>query len=105
MSKDSKKMSLTMQIMLAMGIGVPVGILLNQFSGVGWIDTYMVSGLLNVIGAVFIAALKMMVVPLVFVSEQWTMNSARSRTSMNCVGSDGLPGASTSPPRSMRTGQ
>jgi DAACS family dicarboxylate/amino acid:cation (Na+ or H+) symporter len=32
------------------------------------VDTYLVSGLFNVVGAVFIAALKMMVVPLVFVS-------------------------------------
>ena len=68
MSNDSKKMSLTMQIMLAMGIGAPVGILLNQFSGIGWIDTYIVFGLFHVVGAIFIAALKMMVVPLVFVS-------------------------------------
>ena len=33
------------------------------------------------------------------------IHSARSRESMNCTGSVGLPGASTSPPLSMRTGQ
>ena len=51
MSKDSNKMSLTMQIMLAMGIGLPTGILLNQFSGIGWVETYLVSGLFNVVGS------------------------------------------------------
>ena len=68
MSKDSKKMSLTMQIMLAMGIGAPVGVLLNQFIDVCWVDTYIVSDLFHAVGAIFISALKMMVVPLVFVS-------------------------------------
>ena len=65
---NDKKMTLTMQIMLAMGAGAAIGILLNQFSGVMWIDTYLINGLFHVIGAIFIAALKMMVVPLVFIS-------------------------------------
>jgi len=68
MSPEKKKMSLTMQIMLAMGIGALVGILLNQIGHIGWVDTYLINGLFHVFGAIFIAALKMMVVPLVFVS-------------------------------------
>ena len=47
MVEPRKKMSLTLQIMLAMGIGALVGVVLNQFSGVGWIDTYLISGLFH----------------------------------------------------------
>ena len=65
---EKQRMSLTMQIMVAMVIGALTGLVLNQFTDVGWIDTYIVSGMLHALGAIFIAALKMMVVPLVFVS-------------------------------------
>ena len=44
-------------------------------------------------------------VPVTFCSANRIMNSARSRESMTCVGSLGESGESTSPPRSMRTGQ
>ncbi len=44
-------------------------------------------------------------VPTVSCSQQWMTNSERSRASMICDGSLGVPGASTSPPRCSRTGQ
>lgn len=68
MTREKKEMSLTAQIMIGMGVGALFGILLNQFSEVPWINEYLVLGLLHVVGAMFIASLTMMVVPLVFVS-------------------------------------
>ncbi len=43
--------------------------------------------------------------PAVASSPRRIVHSVKSRTSMICTGSDGSPGASTSPPRWMRTGQ
>lgn len=64
-----KKISLTTQILVAMLLGLFLGILLNIFTAsTEWVQTFLVDGLFRVIGSIFIAALKMMVVPLVFVS-------------------------------------
>ena len=68
MTNEKKTMSLTGQIMIGMGAGALFGILLNQFSEVPGVNEYLVLGLLHVVGAMFIASLQMMVVPLVFVS-------------------------------------
>jgi Na+/H+-dicarboxylate symporter len=68
MATTKPPMSLTMKIMLAMGAGALLGLLLNGFTEVTWVNDYLIYGLLHVVGAVFIASLKMMVVPLVFVS-------------------------------------
>lgn len=65
----TKKMSLTVKIVWAMLIGASLGILINLFlADVSWVQNNLVDGLLRVIGDIFVAALKMMVVPLVFVS-------------------------------------
>jgi Na+/H+-dicarboxylate symporter len=62
----SKKMSMTTKIMVYMGFGLVVGSLINTFaSDVAFIQDYFVNGVLHVIGALFINALKMLVVPLV----------------------------------------
>ena len=61
--------SLTKKIMTAMVAGAILGVLLNLLVGEGGvISDYLVDGLLYVVGAIFIASLKMLVVPLVFVS-------------------------------------
>ncbi len=62
-----KNLSLTSQILLAMLAGIALGVLLN-IVGNDFIQQYIVNGIFNVIGKIFIAALKMLVVPLVFVS-------------------------------------
>jgi len=49
-------------------LGALLGLVLNNFTDVSFVNDYLVFGLLHVIGAVFVASLKMMVVPLVFVS-------------------------------------
>jgi Na+/H+-dicarboxylate symporter len=63
-------MSLTNKIIIFMFAGAFLGIALNSF-GVSeneLVSTYFTGGILKVIGGVFLNALKMMVVPLVFVS-------------------------------------
>lgn len=66
---QGKKMSLTARILVGMLIGAVLGVLVNHFlADVAFVQTYFVDGLLKVVGAVFIAALKMLVVPLVLVS-------------------------------------
>ncbi len=62
----SNKMSITTKILIAMGIGLVLGSLLNGFaSKVEFVQTYLVQGLFHVVGKMFINALKMLVVPLV----------------------------------------
>ncbi|GGI76000.1 dicarboxylate/amino acid:cation symporter [Shewanella gelidii] len=63
------KLGLTAKILLGMLLGVILGLLLrNLFPGSEWVETYLTKGLLHVIGTIFISSLKMLVVPLVFVS-------------------------------------
>jgi Na+/H+-dicarboxylate symporter len=68
-------MSLTNRILLAMVAGIVVGSLLNVllWNVVGdgasrFIDDYLVQGLFDVVGRIFIASLRLLVVPLVLVS-------------------------------------
>jgi Na+/H+-dicarboxylate symporter len=69
-------MTLTTRILLAMALGIVLGSSLNLLEAQGWlaeplqafIDDYLVEGFLDVIGRIFIASLKLLVVPLVFVS-------------------------------------
>lgn len=65
-----KNLSLTMKIMVSMISGAILGIIL---SGIGmqpdgFLQANLVGGVFHVVGSVFVASLKMMVVPLVFVS-------------------------------------
>lgn len=63
----SEKFSLTAKIMIAMGLGIVVGILFDVLNS-SFIDTHVVSGFFAMIGKMFVNALKMLVVPLVFFS-------------------------------------
>ncbi|MDQ7091888.1 MAG: dicarboxylate/amino acid:cation symporter [Methylococcales bacterium] len=61
-----KKTSITTKILIAMGIGLILGSLINAFfHDVAFIQTYFVEGLFHVVGKAFVNALKMLVVPLV----------------------------------------
>jgi len=61
--------SLTHRILVAMLSGGLLGILINWLGGdLLWVREYVVDGLFAVVGSIFVAALKMLVVPLVFVS-------------------------------------
>ena len=66
---EPKMHNLTHRIMLAMASGAMLGIVFNLLlESEGLPREYLVDGLLYVIGAIFVASLKMLVVPLVFVS-------------------------------------
>ncbi|VAX10338.1 Proton/glutamate symporter @ Sodium/glutamate symporter [hydrothermal vent metagenome] len=61
-----QKMTMTTKILIWMVCGLVLGSLINAFaSDVAFIQDYLVNGLFHVIGAMFISALKMLVVPLV----------------------------------------
>lgn len=68
---ENKKLSLTSKVLIGMGLGIAIGLLIN-LTGLnakgGFINTYIVDGLFYVTGKLFINALKMLVVPLVFFS-------------------------------------
>jgi len=61
-----KKTTITTKILIAMGLGLLTGSLINSFAhDIQWVQTYLVQGLFHIIGACFVNALKMLVVPLV----------------------------------------
>ena len=65
-------MSFTQRILLSMLAGIIVGITLNMAgSAIPWASEFLVNGVFYVVGAVFVAMLKLMVVPLVLVSLVW----------------------------------
>lgn len=62
-----KTLGLTSRIVIGMAAGLLLGGLFNSLQN-AWVNEYLVSGVLEVISQVFVASLKMLVVPLVFVS-------------------------------------
>ena len=60
--------SLTVRIVIGMTAGMAVGLVLNAIGVSGFLGDFVVGGLLHVGGAIFLASLKLLVVPLVFVS-------------------------------------
>ncbi|MGS0679836.1 dicarboxylate/amino acid:cation symporter [Shewanella sp. 125m-7] len=65
----TKKLGLTSKIIIGMFTGIILGLLLrNLFPESDFVKEYITEGVLNVIGTIFISSLKMLVVPLVFVS-------------------------------------
>ena len=74
MDESKKKFSLTTWILVSLIMGLIVGLIINSVQGVlpegvvAFINKYLVDGLFNVIGSIFINSIKMMVVPLVTVS-------------------------------------
>ena len=66
-SGPGTRRSLTIRILIGMGGGFATGVLLNLFGG-SLVEEYLVEGALHIGGAIFLASLKLLVVPLVFVS-------------------------------------
>ena len=68
---NTLKSNLTLQVVIAMLAGITVGLLLN-ISGLNsagsFVNEFIVNGLFQIIGKLFINALKMLVVPLVLFS-------------------------------------
>ncbi|RFF26936.1 MULTISPECIES: dicarboxylate/amino acid:cation symporter [unclassified Wenzhouxiangella] len=60
---------LSTQILLALVLGLITGLVINLFLGeVGWIQKWLVDGLFEVVGEMFVRFLSMLIVPIVFVS-------------------------------------
>lgn len=66
-TEDTGTQELTRQILIAMAAGLVVGAVLNGFDA-GPLRSIVVDGVFHVVGAIFLASLKLLVVPLVFVS-------------------------------------
>lgn len=66
--KGRGKMSLTWKILLGMALGAGTGLVINLAGNTGWVREWVTEGLFEVVGTIFIRALKLLVVPLVFVS-------------------------------------
>ncbi len=60
--------TLTRRIVIAMLAGIALGVALNQIGTPAWVQNFVLDGIFEVVGTLFVSALKMMVVPLVFVS-------------------------------------
>jgi Na+/H+-dicarboxylate symporter len=59
---------LTARILIGMVLGLALGVVLNLIGAEGPVEEYLVGGLFYVGGEIFLASLKLLVVPLVFVS-------------------------------------
>jgi Na+/H+-dicarboxylate symporter len=86
-------MSLTARILIAMVAGLGVGILINLSASSGllgatfnhWLDDFIVVGVFDAIGRIFVASLKLLVVPLVFVSLVCGASSLGSNSRMGAM--------------------
>ncbi|SHH02228.1 dicarboxylate/amino acid:cation symporter [Tepidibacter thalassicus] len=63
-----KKLSLTSKIFIGLLLGLVLGIILNRMPSGYFKDVVLINGIFKVVGSVFINAIKMLVVPLVFIS-------------------------------------
>jgi len=64
----AKKLDLSAKIFIAMILGAIAGVILNVAGSPDWSQIWLIDGVFKVIGQIFISLLKMLVVPLVFVS-------------------------------------
>lgn len=65
---SNKKMGLTTKIFIGLIIGLIVGLILNKMGPSYFRDVILVEGIFELVGRVFLNAIRMMVVPLVFIS-------------------------------------
>ncbi len=79
----NKKMGLTTKIFIGLILGLIVGIILNNMGPSNFRDAFLVDGLFTLLGTVFLNAIKMMVVPLVFIS---LVNGASSMSDIKKLG-------------------
>ncbi len=82
-----KPMSLTARVILGMVAGILTGFAIRTlFADNGFVDTYIVNGLFEVGGQIFVASLKMLVVPLVFVSLVCGTSSLKDLSTLGRMG-------------------
>jgi len=86
---ETNKMSLTTKVLIGMALGIAVGLIIN-LTGLNaqgsFVNTYVVEGLFYVVGKLFVNALKMLVVPLVFFSLLGGVCGIGSLSSLGRVG-------------------
>jgi Na+/H+-dicarboxylate symporter len=63
-----KKYGLTFKIIAGMVAGLALGLILNMIGPATFINDFIINGVLHIGGKIFLASLKLLVVPLVFVS-------------------------------------
>lgn len=68
MSKKGKGSDLTKKIFIGLFLGIVFGLAVNMLPSSYIKDTIIINGILKLVGGIFISAIKMLVVPLVFVS-------------------------------------
>ncbi|MFA1573115.1 dicarboxylate/amino acid:cation symporter [Vibrio cyclitrophicus] len=82
-----KPMSLTGRVILGMVIGIFTGFAIQSlFADSGFVNNYIVNGLFEVGGQIFVASLKMLVVPLVFVSLVCGTSSLKDLSTLGRMG-------------------
>ncbi|EGR2797959.1 dicarboxylate/amino acid:cation symporter [Vibrio navarrensis] len=82
-----KPMSLTGRVILGMVAGILTGFAIRAlFADNGFVDAYIVNGLFEVGGKIFIASLKMLVVPLIFVSLVCGTSSLKDLSTLGRMG-------------------
>ncbi|WP_019615974.1 dicarboxylate/amino acid:cation symporter [Psychromonas ossibalaenae] len=87
MTEVKQKMSLTKRVLLGMFIGIATGFLIRTFfSDISFVNDYIVHGVFDVGGAIFVASLKMLVVPLIFVSLVCGTSSLKDITTLGRLG-------------------
>ncbi|OEE69553.1 dicarboxylate/amino acid:cation symporter [Vibrio genomosp. F6] len=87
MKNTKKPMSLTGRVIVGMIAGILTGFAIRAlFAENGFVDAYIVNGLFEVGGKIFIASLKMLVVPLVFVSLVCGTSSLKDVTTLGRLG-------------------
>lgn len=78
---------LTLRIFIGMALGIAIGALLKLVGhDVGWVSDYLVGGLFLSIGKIFIASLKMLVVPLILVSLICGVSALRDASALGRIG-------------------
>ena len=87
MTTTKNKMSLTKKVLIGMGLGILTGFLIRTiFADVAFVQDYIVNGFFYVGGKIFIATLKMLVVPLIFVSLVCGTSSLKDMSTLGRLG-------------------
>ncbi len=82
-----RKIGLTTKIIIGLVLGFITGLILNKLGASYVRDTILVNGLFELLGQIFLRGIKMMVVPLVFVS---LVNGAASMSDIKKLGRVGI---------------
>lgn len=68
MAMSNTGSSLTKKILIGMIFGMVLGSILNYLALTGWVQSFFIGGVIEIGGRIFLSSLKLLVVPMVFVS-------------------------------------